>query len=158
MLKNSHMWIFKTKKSNSEAKKEYFWHITLFTIYPLLYIILVWYLYRRNIIITEIGVFDMIIISLAVFRVTRLFVYDNITDFLRSYFAQFTRWLGKSLSELINCPWCTAVWISMILVFLYFLTPLSWLLLLILAIDSIVGFMQVIYKSVARWGDSFKQK
>ncbi|EKE27487.1 MAG: hypothetical protein ACD_3C00198G0001 [uncultured bacterium (gcode 4)] len=151
------MSIFRSNKSHKEAKNGYFWHISLFTIYPLLYVVIVGFFYSRNIIITSIWFFDLVMLILATFRVTRLFVYDHITDFFRDFFAKFKSWLGKSISELINCPWCTAVWVSMLLVFLYYLTPLSWLLLLILAIDWAVWFLQVLYKSIARWWDSFKQ-
>ncbi|EKE29881.1 MAG: hypothetical protein ACD_2C00081G0003 [uncultured bacterium (gcode 4)] len=151
------MSIFKHDKPILEAKNGYFWHISLFTLYPILYIVIVSYLYSRGIIISDISFLDFSLLVLSTFRVTRLFVYDHITDFIRDYLSTFNTWLWKSLSELINCPWCTAVWVAMFLVFLYALTPLSWLFLLILAVDWAVWFLQVAYKSVARWWDSFKQ-
>ncbi|MCD7035001.1 DUF1360 domain-containing protein [Metabacillus sp. GX 13764] len=74
--------------------------------------------------------------SLAVFRLSRLIVFDKITAFLRSPFHQeiavkneageeeiYIEIKGKGLQafigELISCYWCTGVWCSIILYVFY---------------------------------------
>jgi len=67
-----------------------------------------------------IPVFDFIVLSLAVFRLTHLFVYDDIMDFVRDHFKQFETGPGKTISNLLYCPWCTGMWIALLIGSLYF--------------------------------------
>ena len=50
------------------------------------------------------------------FRLTRLITEDTITQPLRDWSAQINDWLGK----LLDCGWCSGVWIAAGLV------PLAW--------------------------------
>ena len=151
---------FKKDKAGKEfdASSKYFWHMVLFIFFPFLYLYLLVFIFDNdNYVPTDIPIFDLVILTLAIFRVTRLFVYDEITNFLRDFFAKWKNWLSKSLSELINCPWCTWIWVSLILTFMYYISPIFWTFLLILAMASIVSFLQVTYKLLARLWDSYKK-
>ena len=76
---------------------------------------------------------DLILLSLASFRLTRLIVYDKITAFLRKPFfdeieeknekgeaeiyiipkkSGIKGWIG----ELLSCYWCTGIWSAVIIV------------------------------------------
>lgn len=151
------MSLFWSKKPTKNATDKYLWHIILFVLYPILYIFLVSILLKKGVLPTYIDSFDLFILVFASFRLTRLFVYDDITNFLRDFLATSNTWLWKSLSELINCPWCTSVWVALILTFFYYISPLTWMLLLILAIAWLVWFLQVAYKTFARFWDSLKK-
>lgn len=80
------------------------------------------------------------VIVLAVYRLTRLIVFDNITEILRRPFLEtveetledgsiqlfvvpkgkgIRRWIG----ELISCYWCTGIWCSFIMLTLLHLFP-----------------------------------
>ncbi|RFU64106.1 DUF1360 domain-containing protein [Peribacillus glennii] len=82
----------------------------------------------------------LILLGLASFRLTRLIVFDKITEFLRSPFFDeieeiaedgtsevylipkktgLKRWLG----ELLSCYWCTGIWVSMFLAALHLFGP-----------------------------------
>lgn len=80
------------------------------------------------------------IFSLAVFRFTRLIVYDKITSFIRSPFIEEVQiqehdgtmstymkvkgtGLQKWIGELLSCYWCTGVWISAFLLLFYHWIP-----------------------------------
>lgn len=80
------------------------------------------------------------IFSCAVFRLTRLIVYDQITSFLRAPFIEelhitepdgtistYTKIKGtglqKWIGELLSCYWCTGVWISAFLLGCYYWVP-----------------------------------
>ncbi|WP_096199080.1 DUF1360 domain-containing protein [Bacillus sp. FJAT-45350] len=81
---------------------------------------------------------ELIIIILACFRLTRLLVFDTITEFLRKPFHQLIEeeqpdgsvetflqikgtGLRKWLGELLSCYWCTGIWCSIFLCGGYFL-------------------------------------
>ncbi|WP_277928465.1 DUF1360 domain-containing protein [Bacillus cereus group sp. BfR-BA-01380] len=80
------------------------------------------------------------IFSFAVFRLTRLFVFDKITSFIRAPFfeeLQITepdgtvstymkvkgKGLRKWMGELLSCYWCTGVWMSAFLLLFYYWIP-----------------------------------
>jgi hypothetical protein len=104
----------------------------------------------------ELTIFDIVIISLASFRLTRLFVYDGMTKFFREQFydAKLVKTKvilvkpeegpRRTLSDLMNCPWCFGVWATTMIIFFYLLTPLSYFPILILALSSVATFLSLI--------------
>ncbi|WP_053365594.1 DUF1360 domain-containing protein [Bacillus sp. FJAT-27245] len=64
------------------------------------------------------------LIGLASFRLTRVIVYDKITEFIRApfheeriedgevYIVPKGKGIRKWIGELISCYWCTGVWVS----------------------------------------------
>jgi hypothetical protein len=109
---------------------------------------------------TSISFFDTVLIVLATFRLTRLFVYDKITRFIRdffflahesyteegvTYFAKKERMHGplRTAYELLTCPWCFSVWAATVVTFFYFLTPSAWLPIFILAISGVATVIQI---------------
>ncbi|MCJ7840344.1 DUF1360 domain-containing protein [Lederbergia sp. NSJ-179] len=84
--------------------------------------------------------FTFLLVSLAVFRLTRLLVYDQITEFIRRPFMQeyeerdengkteiyliprengLRGWIG----QLISCYWCTGIWVTLFLLLIRWLYP-----------------------------------
>ena len=104
---------------------------------------------------TDLSLFDLAIISLASFRMTQLFVHDNMTKFLREQFydAKVVRnkvtlvkpitGPRRTLADLMSCPWCFGVWATTVIVFFYLLTAYAYLPILILALSSIASFLQI---------------
>jgi len=103
----------------------------------------------------ELTTFDYIIMLLASWRLTRLFVYDNITRFVREQFKDVVK-VGRGyrletpksgprrlLSELFECPWCTSVWTSTIVVFLYLLTEYAVFPFVLLGLSAVASFLQI---------------
>jgi hypothetical protein len=85
--------------------------------------------------------FDFILLILASFRLTRLIVYDTITEFLRRPFhttieetlpdgstETFIEMKGTGIrywiGELLSCHWCTGVWCAALLYISYLMWPL----------------------------------
>lgn len=133
--------------------KNSFWHIILFIFYPILYLVLNEYIFKTNLNISTISNFDLLILVFAIFRLVRLFVYDDITDFVRDFLAKWKNWLMTSLSELISCPWCTGIWVTLVVLVLYSFPIYFYNLLFILALAWIVSFVQLFYKLIARISD-----
>lgn len=117
--------------------KQYFWHFLTMSLYLDLIFISLYILIKLDRFSTKIPVFDLVIMSFAVFRLTRLFTNDIITDFIRDYFNKFEKGLFKSASQLINCPWCTGIWMAFIVGFFYFLTPFAFYIIFLIALAGI---------------------
>lgn len=103
------------------------------------------YLMERGLLVRSLPLGDFALIALATFRLIRLVSYDVMTAFLREplrYAPQGT-FLG-TLSSLLNCPWCTGIWLSALVVFAYFASPLSWFPILILAIAGVASLLQLL--------------
>ncbi|ETI66786.1 DUF1360 domain-containing protein [Neobacillus vireti] len=110
----------------------------------------------------KITVLNLFILSLASFRLTRLFVYDKITEFIRApFFDELTEenedgemevyYLPKKsgvrrfLGELLSCYWCTGIWAAAIIVGLFYLYPVfSTPVILILAVAGIAAILELI--------------
>ncbi|MEN9338261.1 MAG: hypothetical protein RIQ41_575 [Candidatus Parcubacteria bacterium] len=110
---------------------------------------------------TTVSFFDLTLITLASFRLTRLFVYDKITKFLRDLFQHseeeytqegvtYTRKVERTHGplrtayELLVCPWCFSVWAALFVLFAYFLNKeLFWLPICILAVSGAATALQI---------------
>lgn len=106
--------------------------------------------------------FMLIAFSIAVFRLTRLFVYDKITGFIRQPFhrevvmkddsgeeAVYIEIKGKGIQafigELLSCYWCTGVWCSLILYTGFSLWPAVFgPVVIILALAGLGGILETI--------------
>ncbi len=83
---------------------------------------------------TKIEPYDLLILTFAVFRLIRLFTYDQIMRVVRDLFLDKREiisdrgekmierhkpkmGLKRSLSDLFGCPWCMGIWISFFTVF-----------------------------------------
>jgi Protein of unknown function (DUF1360) len=108
------------------------------------------------------GWFDLVLLIFASFRLTRLLVYDRITEFIRRPFHKeveevdsegntitfieikgegFRYWIG----ELLSCHWCTGIWCTAILLVIYFYWPVGGeVLIVLLAIAGAAGICEAI--------------
>lgn len=94
--------------------------------------------------------FDFLILSLATFRLVRLLTYDKITNFVRAYFGSIDHPFGRTVFELLICPWCSGVWSALLLLALFTLFSFGWLFVLLLAIAGLGSFIQTIVNSLIR--------
>ena len=134
------------------------WH----TFFLLFYIVAAWVAYASlsslNLLGTWIPFSDAVLITLAIFRLIRLFSYDVITQFIRDWFAGAEPTsLRGTLATLINCPWCTGLWFSLFIVFAYFLTPIAWYAIAVLAFSAAASFLQL-FANLIGWGAEVKKR
>jgi hypothetical protein len=110
----------------------------------------------------KITVLNLVILSLASFRLTRLFVFDKITEFIREpffkeikeaneygeievYYVPMEKGLKKFIGELLSCYWCTGIWASAGIVGLaHFLPNWSFPIILILAVAGFASILESI--------------
>lgn len=114
----------------------------------------------------ELDIIKIFIIGLAAFRLTRLFVYDKITEFIRNpffeekieidetgqeitYLIPREKGLRHFVGELISCHWCTGMWISTFLVCLYLFVPsVAYIPILILSISAVGSIIETL---IQKW-------
>jgi len=134
----------KRKMENKKARK--IWDFVLIIIYLLLAFYVSSKILSKNPgIITNINYFEFFIIVIATFRSIRLVTYSKIFLFFRDFFKNRENELSKSIHELLICPWCTGIWMALIVVAIYFLIPfgLGKVLVFILAIAGLGSLIQV---------------
>lgn len=148
---------------------QYFWNI-VFTLFFASLVV------SGSIILESVGVrdlrsiplFDIVVITLATFRVTRLIVYDKITAFLREQFYDVKvvkggmrlekpeRGARRTLADLLSCPWCFSVWAAASVLFFYALTEYAWYPLLFLAVSGAAAFLQLLSNMIGWKAEQLK--
>lgn len=122
-----------------------FWNI-IFSLFFLGLVALSYiYLSDRGLLTTTIPWTDLILLSLATFRLVRLFTYDHITHFLHEWVssAREGTFLG-TVKDLLACPWCTGVWFGFLAYVGYSMSRDAIMpLVLILAIAALASFFQL---------------
>lgn len=151
------------------------WNFVFVVFFVVVFSLGIWWLVRVNgKLPTSINLFDFLLLILATFRLTRLFVYDKITKFVRDWFLDsqeittsggdvlFTREKPvdgprRTMADLLSCPWCTGAWFAPMVTFFYFLTPSAWFIILALAIAGVASFLQVLSNMIG-WRAEYLKK
>ena len=110
----------------------------------------------------NIDLLSFTILALASFRLTRLIVFDKITEFLRDpffdeieeenedgtmevYYLPKETPIKKFIGELLSCYWCTGVWVSAAMVIGYLLLPVVFVpIILVLAVAGLAAILESI--------------
>ncbi|WML38813.1 DUF1360 domain-containing protein [Neobacillus sp. OS1-2] len=104
---------------------------------------------------------SFVILSLSSFRLTRLLVFDKITEFIREpffdevveeneegekdvYYLPKKTGFKKFMGELLSCYWCTGIWAAALIVVFYYIFPVvSTPIILILAVAGLAAIVEV---------------
>ena len=122
--------------------------------------------------LSDLDLFELTILSLTIFRLVRLFVYDSISQFIRDWFLDLSEvqkdgktyihrkkpknGLRRAITDLLGCPWCASVWISLFSVYVYLLVPNLWFVYLVLAMSGIASFIQISINRIG-WQAEYKK-
>lgn len=106
------------------------------------------------------------ILTLAIFRLTRLFVYDSVAQFIRDIFLDKEEYkkrgvimvkrtkpasgLRRLFADLLSCPWCSGVWISMFTIIIFITFPQTWFFWLFMSIAGLSSLIQI-FANRLRW-------
>jgi hypothetical protein len=113
---------------------------------------------------------DFALMSLATWRLTRLFVYDAITKFFREQFWDVVKagkgWAlekpktgpRRTMADLLSCPWCFGMWAAAVVIFCYLVTPYAIYPILLLAISAVGTFLQLLSNLVGNQAEIIKNK
>lgn len=128
------IWVLQENENNMGKNDQHFWHFITSAVFGIITLLMVFYLVATKNVPRQIPTFDFIMLTLATFRITRLLVHDLVLDFIRDQFKNATSGLKLSMRDLLDCPWCTGAWVSLFVGFAYFVTPLAWPIILIMAV------------------------
>lgn len=151
------------------------WNILATLLFLALVFLGVDYLKKNSAIPSYLSFFDFAIITLSVFRLSRLFSYDNVFLFVRELFLDVKRVsfaeggeehlervpsvnsVKRILSNLLRCPWCVGIWISLFAFFIYFAFPPTRIFFMILAIAGVASLLQV-FTNLIGWSAERKKQ
>jgi hypothetical protein len=126
------------------SKTEKIWNLTSMFVFILLLAGLGHLLISQGINIRNITWSDIILISIATYRMIRLMVYDRIFKLFRDIIRNFQgTGLGDSLKTIITCPWCAGIWISLFNIAIFYLVPFGEVFIYIMTISGIATFFQL---------------
>jgi hypothetical protein len=104
----------------------------------------------------ELTLLDFSLITLATWRLIRLFVYDTPTKWLREQFYDIKK-VGKgftlvkpatgprrTLADIFSSPWCTGSSMAAFVTFFYLITPLAYYFAIFLSVSAVATFLQLI--------------
>lgn len=150
---------------------QYFWNV-VFGIFFVLLVIMGTIILETEARVpyAELTLVDFTLITLASWRIIRLFVYDHITKFIREQFYDLKK-VGKgytlekpkfgprrTIADLLTCPWCVGMWAAASVTFFYLLTPYAYYVTLFLAISSVATFLQILTNMVGWQAEKLKQE
>jgi hypothetical protein len=122
--------------------KENAWNFTSLFLFFALVAVTGYFLEAGNIDIRDISTTDLIILILAVYRVTRVVVFEKIFKYFRDFVKANNRvYFMLTLQSIITCPWCAGVWIALVMTVFFFLVPYGVLLVYIMAISGVASFL-----------------
>ncbi len=102
-------------------------------------VVLVGYLLKqRGVEIKELTFKEALLIVLASTRMTRILVFEKILKHFRDALKRRQNlYVIGTIHSMVTCPWCAAVWVTLILIVFYFLVPFGTLLVYVLALAGL---------------------
>ncbi len=105
---------------------------------------------------TELTFIDLLLLTLATWRLNRLIMCDHITAFIREQFYDIKR-VGKKISleqpkrgpfrvmvDLVSCTWCTSLWSAFILTFFFLLFEWFYFVILFMAFSAASSGLNIV--------------
>lgn len=150
---------------------QYFWNF-VFTLFFVVLVVLGTIILETEtrIPFADLELIDFALITLATWRVVRLFVYDAVTKWFREQFWDVKK-VGRSfelvkpkvgprrtLADLLSCPWCFGVWAGAMVTFFYLLTPYAVYPIIFLAISAVATFLQLLSNLVGNQAEQLKNQ
>jgi len=106
---------------------------------------------------------ELAILVFASFRITRLLVYDSITEWMRRPFHDYVEKQNEEgetetyikikgggirafIGELLSCHWCTGFWVSAVVFISFFYYPVVLPLWIIFAVSGVVALLFEIFQ------------
>lgn len=130
--------------------KQTFWHNFFSGLFVSLVAGVIVFFKQNGKLPNQIGLFDFFILSLAIFRLIRLLTYDRVTEHIRNFLAKYPAGVGRELWLLLDCPWCTGIWMSLFVIFGYFAFPQIWFFFLVLAMAGLGTLIELIALKIGK--------
>ena len=101
---------------------------------------------------------DIALLSIATYRLTRILVFDKIFKFFRDFLKSKEKlYVFFVIREIITCPWCAGVWVTLTIIVFYYLVPFGDLLVYVLALAGIASIV-ILYSNMLHMRTERKQR
>lgn len=87
------------------------------------------------------GFFELTILALATYRITRLFTRDTILNTLRNRFWDRFPPESTKLGYLFTCEWCLSVWVASVIFISAMISTVTVLVVAPFALSAIAGLL-----------------
>jgi hypothetical protein len=125
--------------------KFHFWNIVFLLFFVLVAGLSYAWLFVSGRLSVGVPLFDFVLMALSVQRLIQLFTYDLVIAFVRDWLKESdSQTFRGTLGVLLNCPWCTGLWVALFVTYCYFATPFAWYVILFLALSSLASLLQVL--------------
>lgn len=150
---------------------QYFWNF-VFGLFFLLLIIMGSIILETEtrIPFADLTITDFTLITLATWRIIRLFVYDATTKWIREQFYDVKK-AGKgftlvkpatgprrTLADLFSCAWCFGVWAAAVVTFLYLVFSITYYFVVFLSIAAVASFLQIFTNMIGWQAEKLKME
>ena len=118
----------------------------------------------------DLALVDFALITLATWRLVRLFIYDAVTKFVREQFYDVKK-VGRgfafekpktgprrTLADLFGCPWCLGVWLSALVTFCYLISEWFMFPIILLAISAVATYLQLLANLTGHSAEKFEKQ
>jgi hypothetical protein len=125
-----------------DSRKQYLWNFTSIFFYFGLVVLVGYIMNESGHNIREISTRDLIVLTLASYRLTRIVVFEKIFKYARDFIRSNNKfYFFSTLQFIVTCPWCAGVWMVLVMVVFFYLIPYGDLLAYILAIAGMASFI-----------------
>lgn len=125
-----------------DGSKQNAWNFASLFIYFILLSITGYFVQQNGFNINELSIKELVIIVLAIYRLTRIIVFEKIFKYFRDFVkARKNFKIFNTIVSIITCPWCAGVWVSLLMFIFYYLVPYGKLLVYILALAGVASFL-----------------
>ena len=129
--------------------KQNAWNFASLFVYFLLLVVVGYLLDKEKIDVTQLTFRDLIFITLATYRLTRIVVFEKIFKFCRDFVKAHQDYkVFNTIRFIITCPWCAGVWMALVTVVFYLLVPYGKFLVYILAISGVASFLVMLVNAI----------
>jgi len=131
-------------ESTKPSAQQKFWNFLATIVYIVFVVLLGYSLKQKGIQIEQIRIWEVFLLALATYRLTRILVFDKIFKFFRDFVrAKSQLQVFYVVKEILGCPWCAGVWVALVILAIYFLVPYGNLFIYLLAIAGIASFFVI---------------
>lgn len=150
---------------------QYFWSLVFSGFFIILIVMAAIILETESRIpLSELELVDYVLITLASWRLTRLFLCDAITKFFREQFWDVKK-VGKSnqlekpktgprrmIADLLDCTWCFGLWATATVTFFYLLSAYMVFPVILLALSAVASWLHIFTNLVGHKAEQLKNE
>jgi hypothetical protein len=100
------------------------------------------FLKKEGVDLEELTFKQALLIILASYRMTRILVFEKILKHFRDALKRRENlYVIGTIHSMVTCPWCAGVWVTLIIIALFFLVPYGVLLVYVLALAGLASML-----------------